>query len=209
MVAAIVRPATFSPRQRAHGRYQRQPQHTLQAQRIRQFRVHARSPRPQHRAIAVGKQFPQPRNRNTEFFFRSEDADMSDHRLSHLVAQFINVRSGAAAFQPCRRIRFRTLDGIQRDAGIDVETGCGGKSCGASTYDSPRDNRLGKAVAAEPIKTVHVPARRFTGREQPGHVVGLTILVHANATHRIMLGRAHGNQVIRRIDAGEVDNMIK
>ena len=51
---------------------------------------------------------------------------------------------------------------------------------------------------------MHVPTGRFAGCEQPGHVVGLAILVDAYAAHRIMLRRAYRYQVVHRVETDEI-----
>ncbi len=52
--------------------------------------------------------------------------------------------------------------------------------------------------------TIHVPARRLAGREQSLQCRALAGVVGAHAAHRVVLGRAHRDPLLDRVDAEEV-----
>ena len=51
---------------------------------------------------------------------------------------------------------------------------------------------------------MQIPARRFTGGEQPLEPVGAAVLVRADAAHRIVLRRAHGDKLMDWVHAEEM-----
>ena len=70
--------------------------------------------------------------------------------------------------------------------------------------DHARHHGFGHRIATQPVETMEIPTGRLAAGEQPGEPGGLAAGVGADAAHRVMLGRAHRNQVTRRVDAQEV-----
>ena len=69
---------------------------------------------------------------------------------------------------------------------------------------TPGNHGFGEGVAAQTVEAVQVPARRFTGGEQALEPVGVAVLVRADAAHRIVLRRAHGDKLVNGVHAEEM-----
>jgi hypothetical protein len=71
-------------------------------------------------------------------------------------------------------------------------------------HDHAGHHRIGHRVAAQPIKAVHVPAGRFTGRKQSLEGRTFPGVVRAHSTHRVVLRRSHRYPLLHRIDAEKI-----
>jgi hypothetical protein len=112
----------------------------------------------------------------------------------------------AAAVEHLRELGLLTLEVAVHHAGRDVDVVLGpvAEVGDELAHDHAGDDGLGYRVAAESIEAVHVPARRLTRREQAREGRALPGRRGPHAAHRVVLGRAHRDPVLGRIDAEEV-----
>jgi hypothetical protein len=100
-------------------------------------------------------------------------------------------------------------DEATRQSDLDFEAFGAGERRHFAPDDPPRHDCFRQAVAAEAIEAVHVPTCSLADREQSAHPVGFAVFVHTDATHRVVLSRADGNQIRCWIDPREVATDVR
>ena len=204
MVLAEMRAAALGALRCAVGHAQRQLQHLLRAVGGDQFRVGASGRAAQADAAAAIEQGLQLAHRRGQIFPGAEDADLVGHDLLHGLLQHRGVLGAAALGQPIQ-LGLLGRHTLAHQAGGDEQVvGAGIAEVGnIVTDDHAGHHGLGHRVAAQPVEAMHVPAGGLAGGEQTLHRRALAGVVGAHAAHGVVLGRAHRDHLLHRVDAEE------
>ena len=204
-VLAEMRAPAFGPLRGAVGDAERELEHLLHPVRGRELGVGACRLVAQADVPAALEQRLQLVDRGPELGTGAEDADLGRHHALHRRLDRRRILVAGGARDQAVELGLLGADELAHEPGRDANVvGVVVAEVGDEVADDHAgDHRLGNRVAAQPVEPMHVPAGGLAGGEQPLQRRALAGVVGADAAHRVVLRRPHGNHLLDRIDAEE------